>query len=132
MDEVSKFSFTAHNPLSVTTCANWTATPSSDVSHQLFNPDNIIVPLYRFFFEVTLAPYESYNVHTCTHIILIFTSEYRSKNFEKKIPLITHFAGGSPYRLEDLEPGEHRIKIYPVCVSRDQRSYRTTAKFTIQ
>ena len=31
-DIMSKFSFTAHNPLSVTTCANWTTTPLSDVS----------------------------------------------------------------------------------------------------
>ena len=43
-----------------------------------------------------------------------------------------HFAGRSPYRLENLEPGEHRIKIAPVCVSPSQRPYRTTTKFTIQ
>ena len=32
MNEVSKFSFTAHNPPSVITCANWIVTLSSDVS----------------------------------------------------------------------------------------------------
>ena len=41
-------------------------------------------------------------------------------------------AGRSPYWLEDLEPGKHKIKIAPVCVSPGQRPYRTTAKFHIE
>ena len=87
-------------------------------------------PLYRLFFKVALAPYGSYNVHTCPHNNIFYLG--MQECFWKKNPLIFHSAGRSPYRLEDLEPGEHRIKIYPVCVSHDQRSYRVTARFTVQ
>ena len=62
----------------------------------------------------------------------IFISLGVQELFCKKKSLVSHFAGRSPYRLEDLEPGEHKIKIAPVCVSPDQRPYRTTAKFVIQ
>ena len=70
-------------------------------------------------------------MYILVHIILLyFTWECKSVFFLNS--LIFHSAGRSPYRLEDLEPGEHRIKIYPACVSPDQRSYRVTARFTVQ
>ena len=54
MDVMSKFSFTAHNPLSVTTCANWTATLSSDVSQQI--PVHIcIIPVFSVAYTVLVS-----------------------------------------------------------------------------